>query len=106
VRLLALAALLPLAAQAGPFLVSDPYPASGAQPDSCSYQEGTAAAVVVPVAKDAAGLPYCRFDLAGVTRAAHSYQVRALNAWGQSDPVPFAFSAAGPGAATGLRVIP
>jgi hypothetical protein len=106
VRTLALAALLPLAAQAGPFLVSDPWPASGAQPDSCSYQEGAAAPVVVPVAKDSAGLPYCRFDLAGVTRAAHSYQVRALNAWGASDPVPFAFSAAVPGAATGLRVIP
>lgn len=87
-----------------PFVVSDPWPATGPQPTHCVYQEGAAAEVATPVALQNDGRVYCRIDVAGVTRAAHSWQVWASNLWGVSAKVPFAFSAAPPTAVLGLRI--
>lgn len=93
------------AVQAAPFLVSDPYPPTAAQPTSCMYQEGSNPAVSVPVTTGAAG-GFCKFDLATVARAPHDYQVWVSNAWGVSVKVPFSFSAQVPAATSGLAVTP
>lgn len=95
-------------AQAAPFLVSDPWPASGAQPTSCVYQEGTAAEVASPIVRVSATdtRVYCRWDQANITRAAHTYQVWARNQWDKSTKVPFVYSASVPGAPTGMRITP
>lgn len=100
-------ALISTAAHASPSLVSDPWPLPpAAQPSTCLYQEGTSAAVSVPVTKNVDGSVYCKWDLASVTRAAHSYQVWVSNPWGESAKIPFAFSAAVPAGTTGLQVVP
>lgn len=61
------------AAQAGPFLVSDP--TARTDITHCGVYEGTKARVLSPVAKDTAGKPYCRHDIA--TWAPGTYTVTA-----------------------------
>ncbi len=79
-------------ANAAPFIVSDSYPATDPLPDTCSYQDGTAAIVTAPAVKDATGT-YCKFDIASSAVGAHSLQVWATsNVWGASAKVPFTYT--------------
>jgi hypothetical protein len=102
----AILAIFPCLAWASPFLVSDPWPTTGSMPTSCLYQEGTTTAVETAVVVNAQGAPFCKFDLASVTRASHTFSVWARNAWGDSNHVPFAFSATVPADPTGWRITP
>ena len=43
-------------------------------------------------------------DLVGTTDGAHNIQVRAVNVWRASDPVPFGFTAGAPSQLNGLRI--
>ena len=43
-------------------------------------------------------------DLVGTAAGDHSIQVRAVNAWGDSAPIPFDFTAGAPSALNGLRI--
>lgn len=87
--------LVPVTVMAGPFVVSDPYPSSGQQPDGF---RGTVNGVGfdVPYATDANGLRYFNLDLAGMwLTGTNSLIVRAYNIWGESETVPFDFNAGG-----------
>lgn len=85
------------AAQAAPFLVSDPYPPSGPQPDTfLLFVDGTAAPIVSPAVKSPDGSVTLKHDLAGLT-GQKSVKVRAKNAWGESaDSAPFSFTPGAP----------
>lgn len=66
--------LFPCAAQAAPFLVSDPDP-TGAS-DKCVYQIGTATPVETPTVVTAPALVgACKIDLAGFAAGTNSLQV-------------------------------
>ena len=98
--LLALAALLPFAAQAGPFLVADVAP----EADTCTVA-GLPATVTATV-PEASGT--CRWDLAGIPVGSYNATATAANLWGASAPsAPFAFTRP-PSTSTpvGLRLVP
>lgn len=87
-------------------IVSDPYPDSVVQPDSCAFVEGTAAPVASPVEIVSGGVR-CSIDLPSTISGAHTYQIFATSdVWGDSDPVNFTFIAGKPAAPSGLGIIP
>ena len=98
--LLLAACLLPLAAQAAPFLVADVAP----EADTCTIT-GLPAAVTATV-PEAAGT--CRWDLAGIPVGSYSATATAANLWGASAPsAPFAFTRpASTSTPAGLRLVP
>lgn len=106
-RALALAlAVLAMAGCAAPFLVSDPYPATGPQPDQFLVTVGTAAPVTVPATKNADGTAYLKWDVGSIGTGPKTVTAKAKNAWGESAAsAPFSFTAGAPGAAAGLRLV-
>lgn len=90
---------------AAPFLISDPWPASDAQPDACTAVEG---GVQIPLTLiDAApGSKQLKHDVGAVANGAHSWTISCSNAFGASASVPFVFAAGAPGAPAGLRLVP
>lgn len=99
-RALLFAALLPLAAQAAPFLEADVQP----EADTCTVA-GLPAAVPATV-QEAAGK--CRWDLNGLPVGSYTARATAANVWGSSLPSdPFAFARpASTAAPAGLRLVP
>lgn len=95
-----------ISAQAAPFILSDPYPTTVTQPDTCTWTSSTGAVFKSPVGVNADGSKYCHIDLATLPRGqSYSGSVTAdSSAWGSSTPVPFGFNASPPNAGTGLRL--
>ena len=108
-RFLAMLAI-PMAANAAPFLVSDPYPAAGPQPASftCAF-DGKAGTVLAP-AKDANGLNIMKFDLSSLSFGPHTSVCFATDGAGvntASVSTPFDTSAFAPLAApANIHVVP
>lgn len=87
-------------------IVSDPYPASAAQPDSCAFIEGTAAPVVSSIEIVTGGVR-CSIVLPSTISGSHTYQIFAKSSvWGDSSAVNFTFIAGKPAAPSGLRIVP
>lgn len=97
-----LGALATAKSEAAPLLLSDYYPVTGAQPTSCSYQEGTKPKVTTPVqVNPTTGAVRCNFDMATIGKGLHSMDVWASNGWGDSTKTPFSFDASVPAAPSG-----
>ncbi len=81
-------------AYGSPFLVCDPYPTGGSQPDQFSLVIDGGAVVISPAEVMADGQTRLYFDLAGVGAGSHTVSVKAvISLWGlESTAVPFAFS--------------
>jgi hypothetical protein len=97
-------------ATAAPFVISDAY-TSGLSPTHCGLLLDAQAKVDVPVALDAQGRPYCKFDLAPVATGAHRIRATAViidPVWGRlesAESLPFDFSRPGaPGVPSGLLI--
>lgn len=88
--------LLCAPAYAGPFVVSDPVPATAVQPTHCGVWLDTQARTEIEVTPSAAG-PYCKYDVGTVTIGSHTLRmthVRKDAVWGdmesaQSAPLAF-----------------
>ncbi len=87
---------------ASPFLVSDPYPASGPQPTEFVISvSGTQTPVVVPATATPQGV-ILKWDVAGVS-GSKTLTAKARNAWGESAATPpFTFTAGTPAVPTGI----
>lgn len=106
----ALALLLSDSLAAAPFVISDAYTA-GVKPTHCGLLLNSAAKVDVPVALDAAGNPYCRFDIGTVGTGAHVVKATAVlldAVWGRlesAESLPLSFSRpAAPGVPSSLKL--
>lgn len=86
-------------ADAAPFIVSDPFPATApggtayAVPTHCSFKLDSAAATDIPVGKDAANKDICKIDISAVTVGTHTAVVKTVRidpVWGrlESPPAP------------------
>ena len=90
--------LLSPMAMAAPFIVSDPYPATAVQPQTCQMDLDGAVKPAVAVAKNASNLAYCKFDITGITAGSHTVKAKALASdpvWGALESVwsvPFTFT--------------
>lgn len=94
------------ALSAAPYIVSDPYPTTGTQPDTCKAVEGTKT-YESPVGKNADGTVFCHIDLAGAPNGSHAMQVYAVSTlWGSSTAVPFSFVAGAPALPASLKLAP
>jgi hypothetical protein len=97
--------LSPMIAFASPFVISDPYPLDGAQPDGF---KGTLNGVAFDIPADMTtdGLRYFRLDLAGKWQTGkNTLVVRAYNVWGESADANFTFTAGSPAKCSNLRII-
>lgn len=95
-----------LAAHAGPFLVSDPYPTGAPQPDTCTLREAGKPPIVAPVVRNADNTVHCRIDLAGTALGVHAVSVSADSAvWGSSPETAFSFTAAIPAKPANIRLV-
>ena len=95
--------------EAAPFLVSDPYPASGPQPDSFTVQVGAGAPTVVAPLSDASGNKSLKFDLGPLNLPAGSFTVKVTansSLWGSSAAANFTGSKSVPGAPGNLQLVP
>lgn len=95
--------------EAAPFLVSDPYPASGPQPDSFTVQVNAGAPTVVTPLTDASGNKSLKFDLGSVAIPVGSFSVTVTansSLWGSSSPANFTGTKSVPGAPGNLRLQP
>lgn len=87
-------------------IVSDPWPATGPQPDQCGYIEGTAAPILSPV-EVVPGGKRCNIDVNEVSPGAHIFHVFARSLLGgDSAKVPFTFTVGTLTPPGGLRIIP
>ncbi|WP_295455269.1 hypothetical protein [uncultured Thiodictyon sp.] len=95
------ALLAPGLSRAAPFVVSDPYAASGVQPTYFEVKFDAGAWLRSETGKDAAALVILRDDLGarGLAHGAHTVVARAcVDGWGCSAASPpFAFTAGAPG---------
>lgn len=108
-KLLAIALLLPAAALASPFLISDPLDPSVTD---CGIFLDAAPKQTVPVTISGTG-KICKFDLAGIANGAHTVKASAIvndPVWGvQESPqsVPLGFTKpASPASPATLRLAP
>ena len=93
-----------LQAQAGPFLVCDPYPAASAVTSFTIFWDGATTGISVPVFTDATGT-FIHVDLASVTNGSHTVKARARNSWGEStDSLPFVFVKQVPTSPLNIRI--
>lgn len=99
---------LPGLAVAAPFVVSDPYPASGVQPDGFAVSVDGGAVVESP-AQAVTGGVRMYFDIGGLPAGSHTITVRAYKNYQEpwtrkeSDPVNFTFTVpAAPSAPAGI----
>ncbi len=87
---------LPGALLASPFVVSDPYPATGTQPTDFSIIIDGGAEIISP-AEVVTGGVRLHYDIANVSAGVHNISIKALKVdpvWGrlESTTVPFAFT--------------
>lgn len=103
-RILILSILLffSLSVSAAPFLVSDPWPAAGPQPDSCKAMEGSTSIPLTLVGTTSKSIKH---DVSGIV-GKHDWDITCYNIWGNSVTVPFSFNAVVPSGAAGLRISP
>lgn len=98
------AVVLPGMAQASPFLLCDPYPASAGVDNFSVVIDGKPAVASTPLAL-ADGSEKCHHDLAGLSNGQHTATVKACNQWGCSaSSAPFVFSVGVPSVPTGLGI--
>ena len=90
---------------AAPFLISDPWPAADAQPDTCTAIE-SGAPIPLTLIDAAPGSKQLKHDVGGLGNGAHNWEISCANAFGMSAAVPFVFAAGAPGAPAGLRLAP
>lgn len=102
--ILLVSALFSGSALAAPFLVCDPYPATGQQPTEFAVTISGIATPIISPAVDVAGGKALRLDLGPLNLSgSKTATARARNTWGESaDSVPLAFSAGTPLAPSGL----
>lgn len=98
-------ALLPGLVVAAPFLVSDPYPATGGQPDSFVISETGKPDVTIPASINQTGLKYFRWDLAELPTGRHDLSIKAKNMWGVSSASPFGFTKEPPADLQNMRIV-
>lgn len=104
-RLILLALLLSANAFAAPFLVCDPYPNTGPQPDSFSVGLDSGALISVLARTNGDGSRDLFYDLAplGISNGSHQFKVTAVSSvWGSSTVANFPFVKAVPTAPSGL----
>ena len=111
IAFLFLAILVPVSAWPSPFVVSDPYPASGVQPDGFAVSVDGGAVVEYP-AQAVTGGVRMYFDIGGLPAGSHTITVRAYKNYQEpwtrkeSDPVNFTFTVpAAPSAPAGIGLI-
>ena len=100
---------LPGVAFSDPHLVSDPQCKSKGHDDNCASGfvisvdggQSWAAAGSQDVGTDDIRVYH---DLDGIAKGQHDYQVKAVNAWGESAPVPFLFTKGVPSPPTGFGI--
>lgn len=92
---------------AAPFLVSDPYPKAGPQPDSFTVQLDSTAPLTVPATVNADGSKQLRMDVGplGITNGSHMFTVKAVALSGVSAAANFPFTWALPDTPANLRLI-
>jgi len=92
-------------ARAAPFLVSDPYPASGPLPDafSCQLDNGALVSSVPAVAADNSKSLLLDVGPMGITNGSHTFKCSAVSSlWGSSAITNFPFVRGVPSAPSGL----
>lgn len=89
--LLGLLCALPLAAVASPFIISDPYPTTVAQPERCHLIVDALPDMNVPVTVNADASVFCKWDIASIANGTHQSTVTACNTLGCSTAVKFPF---------------
>jgi len=96
------ASLMSLSIQAAPFIVSDPYPSTGPQPDEFVITvSGQTDPVVVPATSTTQGA-MLKWDVAGIS-GSKTITAKARNAWGESTASgPFTFTAGTPATPSGI----
>lgn len=95
---------LPAIALSSPFLICDPYPATGTPPTEFVVTiSGVSAPVVTPAVAVTGGVAM-RLDLGPLNLSgSKTLTAKARNAWGESvSSAPFVFTAGSPGAPGGL----
>ena len=99
--------LAPFAASAAPYLVCDPYPATGPQPAEFVITLGSQEIVVPATPSDpgeAEGV-WMKWDLAGLAPGKRTVTVKARNQWGESAAsAPFSFTAGAAGVPSQFRI--
>ena len=95
-------ALASIPVHAAPFVISDPYPATGPQPTEFVITvSGQSAPVIVPATSAAQGT-ILKWDVAGIA-GSKTITAKARNAWGESAASgPFTFTAGTPAAPSGI----
>lgn len=91
-------------AMSAPFLVSDPWPAGGPQPDTCVATEGASQIPLGLITQG--GAKSIRHDMVNIQSGEHTWAIKCENAWSESPSTPFSFAAGGPAAPTGIRLVP
>ncbi len=106
--LLAAALLLgATAATAAPlFLVSDPWPATGPQPDTCTATPANGNAISLTLVDAAPGSRAIHHNTDALPNGPHTWSVACANVWGSSGNVPFEFVKGAPSTPAGLRLAP
>jgi len=96
--------LVPLIAEASPFLVCDPYPSTAVQPTEFVVTISGVSAPVTTPAVDVTGGKGMKLDLGPLNlTGARTVTAKAKNAWGESAAsLPFVFTAGAPATLTGL----
>jgi len=82
-----------------------PYLVTAPQKDVTSYLvdlDGTVTESPANIVDAGAGTSRLYLDVSGVSLGTHHVEIVAKNMWGQSDPVPFDFVKALPGAPSGI----
>lgn len=97
--------LIPAPVMASPFLVCDPYPATGQQPTEFVVTITGVTNPITSPAVDVTGGKALHLDLGPLNLSAgsHTATAKARNQWGESaSSAPFAFNAGTPVAPSGL----
>jgi hypothetical protein len=94
-------------AAAGPFLVCDPQPGPGQPGGVENYIVILDGTPYVSTPEDLGdGTVRLHYDLAGIAVGDHNVEVKAENKWGESAPVPFAFTKQLPPSPTNIGLEP
>ena len=98
---------LPAIALSSPFLICDPYPATGTPPTEFVVTISGVSAPIVTPAVSVTGGKAMKLDLEPLNLAgSKTVTAKARNAWGESAAsTPFSFAAGHPGAPSGLGLV-
>ncbi len=104
--ILAAALLAATTATAAPCVVSDPWPATGPPPGTCTATPANGNAIPLTLIDAAPGSRAIRHDTAALPNGPHTWSVACANIWGSSGSVPFEFAKGAPSTPAGLRLVP